>query len=163
MTLAIHRHNHDVTRTSRHRRGHWPPICSLWVAVTRQRRLLACLSIVTTLFAADAWAQNDPVFDAKGFQQNHDYFSALPFEHVDTVTGGLVLTFTDLVLPGNAGRDLRFQRSYNSKGGQWTFGIAGLVLQVGKSHYEVYKSKRDFENGVRDRAVWEDGRLKEEF
>ena len=32
-----------------------------------------------------------------------------------------------------------------------------------KDHYEVYKNKRDFENGVRHRAVWEDGRLKEKF
>jgi hypothetical protein len=32
-----------------------------------------------------------------------------------------------------------------------------------KDHYEVYKNKRDFEKGVRHRAVWEDGSLKEEF
>jgi len=32
-----------------------------------------------------------------------------------------------------------------------------------KDHYEVYKNKKDFENGVRHRAVWEDGHLKEEF
>jgi YD repeat-containing protein len=80
-------------------------------------------------------AQGDPaaVLNAPGFQQNHDYFSALPFENIDTATGGLVLTFTDLVLPGNAGRDLRFQRTYNSKVGYWTFGIAGVPLQVGDS------------------------------
>lgn len=32
-----------------------------------------------------------------------------------------------------------------------------------KSHYEVYKNKKDYENGRRDRSVWEDGRLKEKF
>ena len=32
-----------------------------------------------------------------------------------------------------------------------------------KDHYEVYKNKKDFENGDRSRAVWEDGRLKEKF
>ncbi len=31
------------------------------------------------------------------------------------MTGSLVLSFTDLVLPGNASRDLAFQRTYNSK------------------------------------------------
>ncbi|HEV8581371.1 MAG TPA: RHS repeat-associated core domain-containing protein [Thermoanaerobaculia bacterium] len=32
-----------------------------------------------------------------------------------------------------------------------------------KDHYEVYSSKKDFENGKRTRAVWADGRLKEYF
>src|SRR5262249_20738315 len=59
-----------------------------------------------------------------------DYFSQLPFEHIDTLAGGLTLTFTDLVLPGNAGFDLKFQRSYNSKNHQWTFGIAGVPMYV---------------------------------
>jgi hypothetical protein len=30
-------------------------------------------------------------------------------------------------------------------------------------HWEVYKSLKDFELGVRHRAVWSDGRLKELF
>ena len=85
--------------------------------------------IVVLLWSTPASAQDDAIFDAKGFQQNRDYFSQQPFEHIDTLGGGLILTFTDLVLPGNAGRDVRFQRSYNSKGG-WTFGIAGLPMYV---------------------------------
>ena len=32
-----------------------------------------------------------------------------------------------------------------------------------KNHFEVYKNKKDYENGRRDRSVWEDGRLKEKF
>src|SRR5262245_48526855 len=48
-------------------------------------------------------AQGDPVVDAKGLQNNRDYFSQQPSEHIDTFTGSLVLTYTDLVLPGNAG------------------------------------------------------------
>jgi YD repeat-containing protein len=80
--------------------------------------------------SASAAAQQNPVLDAPGFRQNRDYFSQLPFEHVDTMTGGLVLTFTDLVLPGNAGRDLRFQRTYNSKTGRWSFGLDGLALHI---------------------------------
>jgi hypothetical protein len=30
-------------------------------------------------------------------------------------------------------------------------------------HWEVYKTQREFERGIRDRAVWSDGRLKEKF
>ena len=32
-----------------------------------------------------------------------------------------------------------------------------------KNHWEVYRSKKDWENGARDRAVWDDGRLKQKF
>jgi hypothetical protein len=59
----------------------------------------------------------DPLqaFNANGFDQNRNYFSQLPVEHIDPMTGNLILTFTDLVLPGNAGFDLRIQRVYKSK------------------------------------------------
>jgi hypothetical protein len=30
-------------------------------------------------------------------------------------------------------------------------------------HWEVYKTLNDFERGTRHRAVWSDGRLKEQF
>ena len=32
-----------------------------------------------------------------------------------------------------------------------------------RTHWEVYRTKKDYENGRRDRAVWSDGRLKERF
>jgi hypothetical protein len=32
-----------------------------------------------------------------------------------------------------------------------------------KDHYEVYKNKKDWEKGKRNRSVWDDGRLKECF
>jgi len=35
--------------------------------------------------------------------------------------------------------------------------------QLHKDHYEVYKNMKGFEKGKRDRAVWDDGRLKEKF
>jgi YD repeat-containing protein len=57
----------------------------------------------------------DPIFDAKGAPPNREMLSQLSFEHVDPMTGNLLLTFTDLVLPGNAGFDLKIQRTYNSK------------------------------------------------
>jgi hypothetical protein len=30
-------------------------------------------------------------------------------------------------------------------------------------HFEVYRNQKDFEKGRRDRAVWDDGTLKEKF
>ena len=46
--------------------------------------------------------------------------------------------------------------------------ITGEIWERDKSrhggeHYEVYKNMRDFKNRKRDRAVWQDGRLKEKF
>ena len=65
--------------------------------------------------AVSSGATADDLFDARGFVQNRPYFGQTPVEHVDPVTGNVLLTFTDLVLPGNAGFDLRIQRTYNSK------------------------------------------------
>ena len=102
--------------------------------IGRQIQVVVLLSIVSTV-TADVVAQ-DRVFNGQGFQQNRDYFSEQPFEHIDTLTGGLILTFTDLVLPGNAGRELRFTRTYNSKGSpQWSFGLAGIPLNVGDVYW----------------------------
>ena len=57
----------------------------------------------------------DPVFDTRGFNSNRAFFSQLPFEHIDPFNGNVLLTFTDLELPGNAGFNLKIQRTYNSK------------------------------------------------
>ena len=56
-------------------------------------------SCLAALLAAPAWPA-DPVFDNKGFSPNREFVSQLPFEHVDPLTGNLLLTFTDLELPG---------------------------------------------------------------
>src|SRR5688500_7359940 len=95
------------------------PLLSSAIAV-----LLICVPTTT-------WArQNHPGLDAPGFQHNREYFSEMPFENIDTLSGSVVLTFTDLVLPGNAGRELKVQRTYNSKTTRWTFGIAGIPLTI---------------------------------
>lgn len=48
--------------------------------------------------------------------------SVLPWEQIDAYSGNLLLSFTDLVLPGNAGLDVVLTRTYNSKGSNpWTF------------------------------------------
>ena len=77
------------------------------------RRLLAWAALAIPLLGATA--SDGAVFDERGFKPNREYFSQLPYEHIDPLTGNLLLTFTDLVLPGNAGFDLRIQRTYNSK------------------------------------------------
>src|SRR5436190_23696904 len=89
---------------------------------------VVALIFMTSVGIGIASAQSDPIADAKGFQKNHDYFSQEPSEQIDAYTGSLVSTFTDLVLPGNAGHDLLFTRSFNSKAFKyactsWTFGI----------------------------------------
>src|SRR3972149_8296736 len=68
---------------------------------------------------------------AVGAQAERGYFSDLPWERVDMVNGNLSLTFTDLMLPGNAGMDLRLTRSYShQRSPNWTFGFAGVPLRV---------------------------------
>jgi YD repeat-containing protein len=99
------------------------------------RRACTLALFVCGFAVAARTAAQDAVFDAKGFQQNRDYFSQQPYENIDTLSGNLILTFTDLALPGNAGHDLKFQRTYNSKlgGASWSFGLAGYVMQVNET------------------------------
>jgi hypothetical protein len=78
------------------------------------RRHRAALLLVLALAFPDALGANE-VFDARGFSPNRPTSTHLPFEHVDPLTGNLLLVFTDLALPGNAGFDLVIQRTYNSK------------------------------------------------
>lgn len=63
-----------------------------------------------------------PTFDPVGLQPKRGYFSQFPFETVDMVNGNLLLSFTTLTLPGNAGMNMVLQHSYNRQvvsGGQW--------------------------------------------
>lgn len=99
-------------------------------------RLLVSSVLATSLLwtLTDASAQQPPShpgLDTAGFKENRDYLSQFPFEHIDTVSGALILTFSDLALPGNAGHELKFQRTYNSKqGGLWRFGLSGYALSI---------------------------------
>jgi YD repeat-containing protein len=76
---------------------------------------LITVALALALVVGDRSDAANPHIDARGFQPNRDLLSELPFEHIDPMTGNVLLTFTDLVLPGNAGFDLRIQRTYNSK------------------------------------------------
>jgi hypothetical protein len=73
-------------------------------------------------------------FAPVGTQSTRGYFSQLPFESVDMVNGNLTLTFTDLVLPGNAGMDLRITRTYRHQRGPgelaWTISFTDVPIAV---------------------------------
>ena len=60
------------------------------------------MAAAVTLVACGLWVPSvgaqDTGSDGKGFQQNRDYFSGAPFENIDTLTGHVILTFTDLRL-----------------------------------------------------------------
>jgi YD repeat-containing protein len=78
--------------------------------------------------------------DIGGIQALQGYHTFEPFEHLNTNTANLVLSFTDLALPGNAGRELVFQRTYNNKWisspidandtWRWSLGFPGMVMRV---------------------------------
>jgi YD repeat-containing protein len=88
-----------------------------------------CLFVVVALASLPGIARaDDPVYDANGLQYGRGYFSPLPFERIDTVTGNVYLSFTDFVLPGNAGFSLSVLRTYNSRDARWRFGIGQAPL-----------------------------------
>jgi YD repeat-containing protein len=96
----------------------------------------------TFVVPLSTYAQNSTVInneiDSKGLHRERSYFSAEPWEHYDPASGNLVLTFNDLVLPGDAGRPLVFQRTYNNQGmrsvgatePRWQFGFPGIPMSV---------------------------------
>ena len=97
-------------------------------------RLSLVAVLLVTLFASPVTAQTTLELDRIGVQQHRDYLRLQPFEQIDTQASNLILTLTDLVLPGNAGHDLRFQLTYNSESDTgnaiWRFGIAGVPMKV---------------------------------
>jgi hypothetical protein len=75
--------------------------------------------------------QPHPIWDAKGMQENRGYFGTESWENIDTLTGNVILTFTDFSLPGDNGTSLTLQRTYNVKqGGGWEIGVAGVPMRV---------------------------------
>ena len=97
-------------------------------------RLSLVVVLLVNLFASHVTAQTTLELDRLGVQQHRDYLRLQPFEQIDTQASNLILTLTDLVLPGNAGHDLRFQLTYNSESDTgnaiWRFGIAGVPMKV---------------------------------
>ena len=98
-------------------------------------RLLGTVSALCLCAAAASAQTAQTEFDRIGFQPNRDYLQLLPFEHLDTMSGNIVLTLPQLTLPGNAGHTLQFQLTYNATiftvgAAPWTFGMRGLPMQV---------------------------------
>src|SRR4026208_725489 len=97
-------------------------------------RLSVALAVVVARLASRAAAQTTLELDRIGVQQHRDYLRLQPFEQVDTQASNLIITLSDLVLPGNAGHDLRFQLTYNSESdtgnAMWRFGIPGVPVRV---------------------------------
>ncbi len=54
-------------------------------------------------------------YDETGFRSNRTYIEYSTQEHVNPFSGNLILSHTDVFLPGNGGLDLKIQRTYNSK------------------------------------------------
>jgi YD repeat-containing protein len=94
---------------------------------------LATILLVIACGAMRVSAQSPT--DDTGFQPNRDYLALQPFESFDTASGNLILTFTDLELPANGGRMLRFTRVFNNRVTDtsylhWRFSINGLPMQI---------------------------------
>lgn len=72
----------------------------------------ACLLVV-----APARAQVQDAAGALGIGDTHGALSFFPWERIDPYSGNVLLTFTDIDLPGNAGFNLTIRRYYNVKNG----------------------------------------------
>ncbi len=81
---------------------------------TRSIITLLCLFFMVMMIPRYAFAIGEN-YDEWGFKKNKTYMQFSPEEYVNLFSGNLVLTHTDVVLPGNGGLDLKIQRTYNSK------------------------------------------------
>ena len=85
------------------------------MAACRSWCVAAAIGLTAGLWGGVAPASGQGALGASGLSPLRGTHSVVPFEHVDPFSGNLLLTFTDLELPGNAGLNLRVQRVYNSK------------------------------------------------
>ena len=76
--------------------------------------LLLLLLVSVLVNPSDLFAMGEN-YDETGFRSNRTYIRYLPQEFVNPFSGNLILSYTDIVLPGNGGLDLKIQRTYNSK------------------------------------------------
>jgi YD repeat-containing protein len=82
---------------------------------TKPARLWAGLPLAVALILSTvSLASAQHPIHKQGLAGGQVMDGGLPFEQVDPLSGNLVVSATDLVLPGNAGFDLRVRRFYNS-------------------------------------------------
>jgi hypothetical protein len=74
-----------------------------------------CVRLCVFLLLLPSASRAQAIFDGTGFASGRDTHTVFPYEHVDPLSGNLLLRTTDLSLPGNAGMNLVVQRVYNSK------------------------------------------------
>jgi RHS repeat-associated protein len=105
----------------------------------RQQAIFGVVIVVALALATatPAAAQTDDPMEALGNVPRHGSLSLVPWEHIDTYTGNAVLSFTDLVLPGNAGSTLAVQRVFNTKDATWRWLIAPQILYLGQYPFLV--------------------------
>lgn len=100
------------------------------------RKVVACLAVaLLMLFAFAAPVRAQAAATAQGLFPERGSFSLLPWETIDTYSGNVVLSFTDMVLPGNAGFSIAVRRSFNMNNGTWTWHLGLPSLAVGPGGY----------------------------
>ena len=90
-----------------------PYLRSGWLAALRGCLLCVVLVVGPNLVLA----QVPEAAAALGIGDTHGSLSFLPWEQIDPYSGNVLLTVTDLDLPGNAGFNLTIRRHYNGKTG----------------------------------------------
>jgi hypothetical protein len=107
--------------------------------LTRAQQIARAIAVVAVLvIPVSAIAQDEFGLGATGVQPGRSYMSELPFEQIDLYSGKRTLSFTDVVFPGHAGMDLRWQRTYGLDAqvssvptwSGWSFGLAGVPMQI---------------------------------
>lgn len=87
---------------------------SLLLCFATQFLSVALAFWVLSLFSINLFA-SDINYSQTGFRKNRTYIQYSPQEFVNVFSGNVILTHTDIELPGNGGLDLKIQRTYNSK------------------------------------------------
>lgn len=83
--------------------------------LTSRRFAILVLSFVVGILFPSLACMAEELYDRPGFDPNRETYSLSDIEHIDPFTGGLIATFEDMRLPGNAGLDFVVQRTFNSK------------------------------------------------
>ena len=97
------------------------------------------LGLLTTISICALHAEDVTHYDEPGFSSGRDYVNQNFAEHIDPFSGNLEFHFTDLVIAGNGGFDLKIQRSYNrSRSGETLspFG-RGWDIQLGRVNHDT--------------------------
>ncbi|HEX3036340.1 MAG TPA: RHS repeat-associated core domain-containing protein [Thermodesulfobacteriota bacterium] len=78
-------------------------------------RLIILLLVLILVGLSNVLAAVGQDYNEMGFSSNRTYIKYSEQEYVNPFSGNLILSNTDILLPGNGGLDLRIQRTYNSK------------------------------------------------